>query len=507
MAAKKPLEVNVAKIERHKGPIKVPEDMTLRQARDVLDRQMKYDEEVVSLQEFIKGFVGDAALAFYKAMKERYGWANQEPTWDWFGKVPPPMEGIPTGVDTSEFVPMGQFTLPGISGYLNVSVAKNAKDENRYQFFVYAETKRENEKEIRGLIDRARQLLKTESIYRGQAFKIHFTDASGTELLFPSIQFIDPSTAKEGSLILPRQTERDISARIWAPIRHHKLVRKSGVKLKRGVLLAGQFGTGKTLTAYLTAKIALENGFTFLYCEKASDLLHAIRAALQLGGPTVLFCEDIDRVTSGDRNASHDALLNLLDGVDTKAAELMVVFTTNSPEKIGEAFRRPGRIDVVIPVPTPDQDAAERLIRAFAGPSLDAKASISEAAAHLAGQIPAVIEEVVATAKLYAIDGHGDPNITPRDLIDAAISMQSHIEMLKPKGIDSRTTLEKFAYSFGVGLKQAATTVKAELGGQDGFNNAVALIEGEVAPRKGAELPSLEELARQDDLRRAASGD
>lgn len=475
---KEPLEVNVAKVERHKGAIKIPEEMTMRQARDVLDRQMRYDEEEVSFQEYIPGFVGDASLALYNTMKARYGWANQEATYSWFGKIPPPMIGIPTGPNgQQELVPMGKFTLPGIDGWIHTVVERNPDDEYRFQLKVYAQTKRENEREVRGLIDEARLRLKTESVYRGKAFKIKFTDSSGEEQNFPTILFTDPTRVDENSLVLPRHIERDISARIWAPLRYPQLTYGAGVKAKRGALLAGQPGCGKTLIALITAKIAVENHTTFMYVEKASDLVYALKAAAQLGGRICVFCEDIDRVTSGDRDAAHDELLNLLDGVDTKNSELMVVFTSNNPDKIGEAFRRPGRIDALIPIPPPDQEAAERLIRKLAGKSLPVNADVAAAAEYLVGQIPSVIEEAVATAKLYAIDAHQSSDVTVQDLIDAARSMQTHIKMLEPKQADSRTALEKFGVALATGATNAMLQARKAVGGSDAFDEAVHRIE------------------------------
>lgn len=57
--------------------------------------------------------------------------------------------------------------------------------------------------------------------------------------------------------------------------------------------------------------------------------------------------------------------INTLDGVDSKKHEIMVVLTTNDKRAIHPAFVRPGRIDAVIPILPPDNDATVRLVRSY----------------------------------------------------------------------------------------------------------------------------------------------
>ncbi|MEX0632803.1 hypothetical protein M8494_14790 [Serratia ureilytica] len=43
----------------------------------------------------------------------------------------------------------------------------------------------------------------------------------------------------------------------------------------------------------------------------------------------MIFCEDIDRAVSGERSVAMDDILNILDGIDTKANNIITVLTTN----------------------------------------------------------------------------------------------------------------------------------------------------------------------------------
>jgi SpoVK/Ycf46/Vps4 family AAA+-type ATPase len=120
-----------------------------------------------------------------------------------------------------------------------------------------------------------------------------------------------------------------------------------------GILLAGDPGVGKTLTAYVTAKKAVDHGWTFVYLSHAADLANGIRFALQYA-PCVLFVEDLDRIVAGDdRTEEIDDVLNSFDGVDSKDKELITVLTTNHLEKIPGVALRPGRCDTLVVVTAP----------------------------------------------------------------------------------------------------------------------------------------------------------
>jgi SpoVK/Ycf46/Vps4 family AAA+-type ATPase len=72
------------------------------------------------------------------------------------------------------------------------------------------------------------------------------------------------------------------------------------VPLKRGVLLEGPYGTGKTLTAFVTAKKCVENGWTFIMLDRVAALKEALTFA-RMYAPAVVFAEDIDRSVEGER--------------------------------------------------------------------------------------------------------------------------------------------------------------------------------------------------------------
>jgi transitional endoplasmic reticulum ATPase len=151
--------------------------------------------------------------------------------------------------------------------------------------------------------------------------------------------------------------------------------------------------------------------------------------------PAVIFVEDIDRVTEGGRSVKVDDILNNCDGIESKSLEVITIFTTNHVENIQKAMIRPGRIDVVLHIGAPDAVAAARLIREYSKDILAPGEDITEASQIMAGNIPAMIREIVERAKLYCINRSTDTTevlLTNRDLVEATKLMQGHMDLLKP---------------------------------------------------------------------------
>src|SRR6185436_54082 len=97
---------------------------------------------------------------------------------------------------------------------------------------------------------------------------------------------------------------------VWTLLEHTQRMRELGMPLKRAVLFEGDYGTGKTLGAFLTAQIAVDNGWSFHYCRPGRDNIEEVMQTARLYQPSVVFFEDVDTLTeSGDR----DTVSRLLD--------------------------------------------------------------------------------------------------------------------------------------------------------------------------------------------------
>lgn len=465
-----PRRIKQAAIVNEGEKIILPARMGYDEAITQIQRMRDYENQEIVIQEEVNAFVLDGAAALNEAMKRIYGWVNAVPTPGFFGPQPPAMIQIETGYKESILVPWGSFKLPGVQG----TVQTNSRSKNgRNILVVAAKVLRKHEAEIKKLVELTRTIAEHESIYKGKAFRLRFkedADSDSGEAMKPV--FLDLSGVRPEELIFSAEVDSAVRTSVFTPIEHTASVRKAGIPLKRGILLSGRYGVGKTLVAYVTAKKAAENGWTFVYCEKADELKEALRFA-QAYAPAVIFCEDIDRVTSGERSVSMDDILNTIDGLDSKHSELMVILTTNNVEAIHKAMLRPGRLDAVINVLPPDAAAVERLIRLYGRGLVDENADLSVVGAALAGQIPAVIRECVERAKLAAIrlnEGYVS-SVSQEALEDAALGMQNQLKLLsddKPGKPAEVVALETLAGFFSAMNKEdikeaAAAGVKAFL--------------------------------------------
>lgn len=457
MASKQKLKVQQVVIEKLGEKLIVPKAMTLDQAIIAIERQIRFDEETVGIYAEVPGFVLDAAYAFHQALSRKFGWVQGAPTPGFFGDSPPSTITLKTGVDTTVQIPWGRMMIPGIEGYLETGMIRK---NGRLLFVIQGEVKHKHEEQVNQIAELTRNIVASESIYRNKAIRIRFTNDSGEQLPMPEPHFMDISQVKPDELVYSSVVEDAIATSIFTPIEKTELVRKAGIPLKRGILMTGPFGVGKTLTSAVTAKKAVENNWTFILCERITELAEVMRFA-QGYGPAVLFCEDIDRVTSGDRSIGLDEILNIIDGVEAKASEVMVIFTTNDVDKINQAMLRPGRLDAVIEVSAPDAGAVERLLRLYGRGLINEDEDLTQVSAFLAGNIPAVIREAAERAKLSAIKlmKPGDEfKVTSEALMDAAKTMDMQLQLLKPRVEDNDSERVRAAKVIVSGMKELATS-------------------------------------------------
>lgn len=433
--------VDVVEVISRGDQIIIPEKMSLERVDAAIHQKMAFDETDVNINAVISGFVTDAAYNTHKVMVREFGWVNPVAA---RGEPPTTIE-VEVERGKSVEVPFGRFTVANIDGYIEFGVAQDPAKKGVAAFVVGGVVKQKHKQRVLDVVALARKELAEHSIYKGKAFRLRVRDEQGRPLPFPTPQFLDLNPSVESELIFPEDVMFDIETNLFTPIEHTEMCRERGIPLKRGVLLAGDFGVGKTMAAHATALKCVRNDWSYIVCERGDELADVLRAAVEHARPCVVFNEDIDRVMAGERDVDIDHILNVIDGVESKNSELMIVLTTNDIDNIHPALLRPGRLDAVIYVDKPDAVAAERLARQYGRGLIDATEDITEACTLLAGRIPAVIRETVERSKLAAIalSGGTDSKITNKALLHAAKRMQFQLDKLEPKKADLRSETVK----------------------------------------------------------------
>jgi transitional endoplasmic reticulum ATPase len=464
--------VHVAQIVQHGDQLNIPEGMSGKQAIALIERWQTMQEETVNVTRDYDVFVWDGAYGLAKVLANKFGWVDAKATPGFFGPTPPRFITVEVAPGLKDTVLWGRIGLPVLSGgYLQTGVKMAGK---RMQFRATATVPRKAEKMATEIFDALDVYLKDNSIYKGKALKLamEWNDDVEKDLFSPS--FIDTSKIDTQAAVYSDDVEQQLETNLFTPIKRIPDLRMAGIPVKRGVMLAGVFGTGKTLAARNASRYATDNGVTYIYCPKAELLAQTIDFARQYA-PAVVFCEDVDRVTDGERTVSMDDLLNILDGVDTKKAEIITVLTTNAVENINPAMLRPGRLDAIIEITKPDAQAVERLVRMYGGVSIEPEANLTQVGILLADNIPAVIAEVVHRAKLAQLSlvpvGHELGLITEQALIIAAESMKMQLKLLETNKPVAPPTLDfAFRQLVNGNVEKAIGDVMSKFANENGWD-------------------------------------
>lgn len=325
--------------------ITIPKKMTKLEASKELELQHLEEEKIVEKVMIFEGWAyNDALVAINRVAKKQFGWVNAKAKKSFFGDIFPQEVKIQTDVNAWEDCFVGQFVVAAWDDAMTNVSATEVKPSILAAYIVVKGKRRFGER-IDAFFKAVEAELKENSIYKGKC--LMWSHKEG-------FSFIENRGAED--IVLNENEQLVLDNFIIKPL-------VSGKKEKRGILFAGPYGTGKTETALKIGRLANAVGQTFIYCKdrKMAEVLDIAKNYQ----PSIVFIEDIDEMTSGGRTAEINDLLNTIDGIQTKGQALTIIMTTNHKEKINEAFRRPGRIDVVLEFALPNKDTVAQMYKKF----------------------------------------------------------------------------------------------------------------------------------------------
>ena len=274
--------------------------------------------------------------------------------------------------------------------------------------------------------DEIGRLMRVHDVFRGQVLSFTQSEHHGNEL----VSFLPRPAVMAQHVVLPDGVLESIEQHVIGVADWSRELLDAGQHLKRGLLLHGPPGTGKTHTVrYLTSRLTgstviLLTGLSIRFIDAAAALARRLQ-------PSVVVLEDVDLVAT-DRDYTPDGnplLFSLLDAMDGVGADADVTFvlTTNRADILETALAdRPGRVDLAIEIPRPDAGCRERLFRVYIR-DLAVDADLNPVVAGTEGVTASFVKEMIRRTVLASLRAGERPPVL-RDAHFAAVLAEMNDE-------------------------------------------------------------------------------
>ena len=267
--------------------------------------------------------------------------------------------------------------------------------------------------------DEIERLMRVHDVFRGQVLSFTESEHHGNEL----VSFLPRPAVTTQDVVLPDGVLESIEEHIIGVADWSRELLSAGQHLKRGLLLHGPPGTGKTHTVrYLTSR--LTGSTVILLTGRSIRFIDAAAALARRLQPSMVVLEDVDLVAT-DRDYTPDGnplLFSLLDAMDGVGADADVTFvlTTNRADILETALAdRPGRVDLAIEIPRPDAGCRERLFRVYIR-DLAVDADLDPVVAGTEGVTASFAKEMIRRTVLASLRAGESPPVL-RDVHFAAV--------------------------------------------------------------------------------------
>jgi len=176
-----------------------------------------------------------------------------------------------------------------------------------------------------------------------------------------------PAAVTRGTVVVPSEVWAEVDLGVVSVRDRFSMLNAHGLGSRRGVLLCGPPGTGKSAVCAAIAR-EVAGVFTVIYVDaKAGPALLAevVQEAQRLGGPVLLVLEDID-LWCHDRRGGGNGLSEMLRAMDIEPdARILTLASTNDAATLDKAAIRTGRFDSVVEVGYPGLVDAARILAMF----------------------------------------------------------------------------------------------------------------------------------------------
>lgn len=205
-----------------------------------------------------------------------------------------------------------------------------------------------------------------------------------------------------------------LEANVIMPLENADVSQELGLQPKRGVLLAGPPGTGKTtigraLARRLKSKFFLIDGTVISGTPDFFQRVHHIFEAARQNAPSIIFIDDSDVIfESGNDAGLYRYLLTMLDGLESMSAgRICLIMTAMDVGNLPPALVRSGRIELWLETRLPAEEARADILRDHCArlPAAIGDVDVEALAAASDGLAGADLKRVIEDGKLlFAFD-------------------------------------------------------------------------------------------------------
>jgi ATP-dependent 26S proteasome regulatory subunit len=265
---------------------------------------------------------------------------------------------------------------------------------------------------------------------KGKADHAYFFAKKKEALVLSGLEIVEPKVNLD-SIGGYRYLKSYVRRRLIPSIQNPELLAELGIAedRPRGVLLYGLPGTGKTMFATALAaevglpmvKLSPSQLFHGIVGESEKAVRRIVRV-IEAMAPVIVFIDEADQLLTSraevsvgtDSGVTRRVVSALLEWLGSRERKSFVVFATNFAKDVDKAFLRPGRIDAVIPVFLPDEEARLEIFRIHT--QVLRKVPLEDVdEGHVVRSTElwtgAEIEKMVVTAAWYALDA-GSKRVT-----------------------------------------------------------------------------------------------
>ena len=291
-------------------------------------------------------------------------------------------------------------------GDLRMAVLLRGSDQRGPQPDVTVDVVATDPDAARRMLSGVRALAVEHSVYRRQM--VSFGDETFGPARNGLLAFHPRPQLTREELILPGGLLDGIERQIVGVARHREALLGFGQHLKRGVLLYGEPGVGKTHTVrYLISSlpeltVLILSGGALRFIREACSVARSLQ-------PSLLVIEDVDLIAEerGMHPGASPLLFQLLNEMDGLGDDIDVTFllTTNRVDVLEPALAsRPGRIDHAAEIPLPDAEGRRRLLALYQGGLTLELADPERLLERTEGVTASFLKELLRRAALVALE-------------------------------------------------------------------------------------------------------